>query len=227
MTHPNNIRHKEDLDWDMWENINQDKLEHLADFELRFVREVLQLIDISPCDVIPQYHFKDNNGKNRYIDFVLIVEENVLLPIELDGLSKMIDYDSTHEARYERFNDFLYRQNEIIKQFGLVLRYSNKHWINNPTQVADEIVSMMNYLYNQYLKSTEIGYIDRYQEVYADKYIEVEPIYPPVPKGIFSYLWTYVCFGWVFGYSHLHSFMRYKLNQRKQSIKSKKKRYRA
>ena len=52
----------------------------------------------------------------------------------------MIDYDNTHEQRYERFNDFLFRQNEIINRFGTILRYSNKYWLNNPNKVADEIL---------------------------------------------------------------------------------------
>ena len=51
----------------------------------------------------------------------------------------MIDYDNTLEERYERFNDFLFRQNEIINRFGTILRYSNKYWLNNPNRVADEI----------------------------------------------------------------------------------------
>lgn len=46
----------------------------------------------------------------------------------------MIDYDNTHEQRYERFNDFLFRQNEIINRFGTILRYSNKYWLSNPNK---------------------------------------------------------------------------------------------
>ena len=52
----------------------------------------------------------------------------------------MIDYDNTPEQRYERFNDFLFRQNEIINRFGTILRYSNKYWLSNPNKVADEIL---------------------------------------------------------------------------------------
>lgn len=61
---------------------------------------------------------------NRYIDFVIIIGEGVYLPIEIDGLSKMIDYDNTHEQRYERFNDFLYS----------TIWYSNKYWLSNPNK---------------------------------------------------------------------------------------------
>ena len=68
---------------------------------------------------------------NRYIDFVIIIREGVYLPIEIGGLSKMIDYDNTHEQRYERFNDFLFRQ------FGTILRYSNKYWLSNPNKKED------------------------------------------------------------------------------------------
>ena len=71
---------------------------------------------------------------NRYIDFVIIIREGVYLPIEIDGLSKMIDYDNTHEQRYERFSDFLFRQNEIINRFGTILSYSNKYWLSNPNK---------------------------------------------------------------------------------------------
>ena len=50
---------------------------------------------------------------DRYMDFVIIIREGVYLPIE-------------------RFNDFLFRQIEIINRFGTILRYSNKYWLSNP-----------------------------------------------------------------------------------------------
>lgn len=129
-----------DLTWEQWETKYQHELnEHPANYELQFVRQCIKPTGIQPKHVIPQYHFKDSNGKNRYIDFVIIIREGVYLPIEIDGLSKMIDYDNTHEQRYERFNDFLFRQNEIINRFGTILRYSNKYWLSNPNKVADEI----------------------------------------------------------------------------------------
>ena len=129
-----------DLTWEQWETKYQHELnEHPANYEIQFVRQCIKPTGIQPKHVIPQYHFKDSMGKNRYIDFVIIIREGVYLPIEIDGLSKMIDYDNTHEERYERFNDFLFRQNEIINRFGTILRYPNKYWLNNPNRVADEI----------------------------------------------------------------------------------------
>ena len=105
-----------DLTWEQWETKYQHELnEHPANYEIQFVRQC-----IKPT-------------------FVIIIREGVYLPIEIDGLSKMIDYDNTHEERYERFNDFLFRQNEIINRFGTILRYPNKYWLNNPNRVADEI----------------------------------------------------------------------------------------
>lgn len=125
--------------WQEWERIYARELEHPANYELRFAREILQKMLPRPYNAIPQYHFKDSGGKDRYIDFMIVFEDSIFVAIELDGLSKMIDYDNTHEERYARFNDFLYRQNEVIKRFGVVLRYSNKYWQANPNQVIQDI----------------------------------------------------------------------------------------
>lgn len=100
-----------------------------------------QIPNLSPNDVIPQYHFKDNNNGNRFVDFMIINKsKNWLLPIELDGYAKMI---GTGEE-YHRFNDFLERQNIIINTFGLVLRYSNNKMRYQPQEVINEIIQTLN-----------------------------------------------------------------------------------
>ena len=47
-------------------------MQHPVDFEERFVIDILKKINgLKPEDVIPQYHFTDFDGGNRYIDFCI------------------------------------------------------------------------------------------------------------------------------------------------------------
>lgn len=114
-----------------------------------FVDNVLSKINgLTPDDVQVEYPFKDNNGRSRRVDFMIInPKRNWLLPIELDGMAKMVDesFDAgTYRQRYAKFNDFLERQNAIIGQFGLVLRYSNNSFRDNPNKIINEIVDTLN-----------------------------------------------------------------------------------
>lgn len=121
------------MDWETWIAANKDNLKHIAGFEEQFVRTVLTRIeDIEPEDVKTQYHFRDAHGGNRYIDFMIINEsKGFLLPIELDGLWKALSY---HE-----FNDMLSRQNALLREYGVLLRYTNKTMLNHPNQIINEI----------------------------------------------------------------------------------------
>ena len=101
--------------WPSWKKRYAEQLKHVAGFEEKFVDLVLSKIsEIKPTDVIPQFNFKDSKGGNRYIDFMIINEDkNYKLPIELDGYSKMVGNGDD----YHRFNDFLERQNSMIREF--------------------------------------------------------------------------------------------------------------
>lgn len=75
---------------------------------------------------------------NRYIDFVIIISHansKTLLPIELDGKTKFDTYDS--------FNDTLERQNDLITQFGFLLRYTNKKMLEQPEEIIREITQFI------------------------------------------------------------------------------------
>lgn len=123
------------LNWQQWKEINRDKIQHIVGYEERFVDEILcRIPEITPADVIAQYHFKDNQEGNRYIDFMIKNDaKGYCLPIELDG------YDKINNKGYERFNDFLERQNDLIKLFGMVLRYTNKKAFLEQEKVISEI----------------------------------------------------------------------------------------
>lgn len=121
------------LSWIDWKQKYKKELYHDHGFEERFVDDILRNLDnVMPSDVIPQYHFIDDKNHNRYIDFVIINKaKGYFLPIELDGTQK----DQTHD----KWMDFLYRQNSMITQFGIVLRFTNTQMFNQPKYVIEKI----------------------------------------------------------------------------------------
>lgn len=133
------------MNWQQWKAKYHRELEHIAGYEEKFVDLVLMNIpNLQPTDVIAQYHFKDSDGKNRYIDFMIINQhKNWLLPIELDGYAKMVGNGND----YERFTDFLERQNDVIKIFGKIFRFSNKEFLTKPKGVINTIISNISVTY--------------------------------------------------------------------------------
>ncbi|WP_394145696.1 hypothetical protein [Vibrio atypicus] len=119
--------------WASWKQKYKKELWHIAGFEEIFVDKVLsQIPQITPSDVTPQYRFVDSTGKSRYIDFIIINKaKGYLLPIELDGFSK--------DKRHVEWIDFLKRQNDLITQFGIVLRFSNKQMFDDPIDIVRKI----------------------------------------------------------------------------------------
>lgn len=81
--------------------------------------------------VVPQFNFKDHNGKNRYIDFMVVVGRDTYLAIELDGKAKFDNYNI--------FDDTMMRQNDLIKQFNHLLRFTNNQMLNETSWVIDSI----------------------------------------------------------------------------------------
>jgi very-short-patch-repair endonuclease len=130
------------LDWAEWKVENKEKIAHIVGFEEKFVDTVLAKIPlISPSDVIPQFHFVDTKGINRYIDFMIISKtKGYCIPIELDGLTKIFQ----DGREYHKFNDFLERQNALVSKFGMVLRYSNKKMLHESSSIVREITDTLN-----------------------------------------------------------------------------------
>lgn len=91
-----------------------------------------KLPNLSPSDVVPQYHFLDGSGQSHYIDFMILDEETgVALPIEIDG-----------EGRDDQpldWRDFLARQNALISQLGTVLRISRHQMFTSPANVIGKV----------------------------------------------------------------------------------------
>ena len=121
------------MSWEEWIYANKKELEHVAGYEEQFVRCILaQVPEIKPEDVVAQYHFTDSNGGNRYIDFMIENKsKGYLLPIELDGYWKV--------KTYREFDDMLKRQNDLVKIYGVLLRYTNKKMELDPQGIIKEI----------------------------------------------------------------------------------------
>lgn len=132
-------------DWDAWKKHYTRQLEHPADFERVFVDKVLsQLHNVEPSDVIPQYHFKDSRGGNRYIDYVIKNDaKGYSLAIELDGLTKIQAHDRTLD--YARYDDMMLRQNDLLRLTGIkvLLRFTNKQAFNQTDWVIRQIQEVL------------------------------------------------------------------------------------
>ncbi|WP_210472280.1 hypothetical protein [Vibrio crassostreae] len=126
------------LSWESWKQKYSKQIEHVAGYEEGFVDNVLSKIpEINPEDVFPQYHFIDDHGGNRYIDFMINNEDKgYYLPIELDGTYK--------DTNHQRWKDFLVRQNSLITKFGIVLRFSNKQMLWDSPYVINKIRDTLN-----------------------------------------------------------------------------------
>ncbi|WP_419896037.1 hypothetical protein [Roseomonas sp. USHLN139] len=120
-------------DWEAWKRRNRHNLDHPADFERIFVERVLQAVArIEPADVVAQFPFTCARRRQRRVDFMIISPaKGYLLPIELDGKDK-------GEVK-NQWNDFLFRQNQIIRTFGTILRFTNDQMFNETRQVVDTI----------------------------------------------------------------------------------------
>ena len=94
------MNHTSYQEWKEWVRKNQSLMQHPANFEARFVLEVLSSVsEITPSILYPQYEFIDRQNKTRRIDFVVLDESRGLgLAIELDGLSKLEEKDFSKEV---------------------------------------------------------------------------------------------------------------------------------
>lgn len=124
--------------WQSWIAGHSSEMQHPVDFEVRFVKEILtQIPEVTPDSVYPQYPFLDSEGRIRRIDFLISdPAKGFAIAIELDGFTKL--------KEYKDWEDFLYRQNELLANVKCqLLRYANKYWLNNPKKVIAEIRAIL------------------------------------------------------------------------------------
>ena len=120
--------------WKEWVRKHAEEMAHIADFEARFVLEILSKIpEVDPDDLIPQYPFYDAQKKLRRIDFLILnPEKGFALAIELDGYSKI--------QCYSDWEDLFVRQNALLESLNcMLLRYANRLWLTKPKRVIAEI----------------------------------------------------------------------------------------
>jgi len=155
--------------WRTWKIKYKKQIDHVVGYEEAFVDKILsQIPEISPADVVPQFHFIDDNGGNRYIDFMIVNEsKGYFLPIELDGTYKDINH--------QRWKDFLVRQNSLITKFGMVLRFSNKQMIWESSEVVAKIRQTLHLQStNKVTEESKVRERERLMEWYEKKINELE-----------------------------------------------------
>lgn len=150
--------------WKAWIKAHHTELEHIADFEAKFVLEIFSKIpEISPDDIIPQYPFYDRQKKLRRIDFLILnSKKGFALAIELDGYSKI--------KTYSDWEDLFVRQNALLESMNcLLLRYANRLWLNEPRRVIAEIREQLIKQANQ--KSQQDAQKGRTENLHIDQLI--------------------------------------------------------
>jgi hypothetical protein len=124
MTLPTEI----ELYYKKWEHLWDASHEH-SYLERNFVENVFcpSLSTAELVNLVPQFPFKDQTGKNRRIDFVLHIDEKKLA-IELDGFGKL--RDERGGVSRKEFDDFLFRQNSLLEYVDDFMRFTYEHIIN-------------------------------------------------------------------------------------------------
>lgn len=156
--------------WVEWKQFYQRELANdKYGYETKFIDLVLSHVNnIIPSDVRYQYHFRDGLlSKNRYIDFLILnKDKGYCLAIELDGYGKMLGNAIGDNKDYDKFNDFIIRQNSLLKalykhdetsKFNIIiLRYTNKYFLNNTQNVISEILNTLYLQINLYKNGNKL-----------------------------------------------------------------------
>lgn len=121
-----------------WIRKNRDKFG--SEYEEVFVRNVFPVLDgFNIHDVVPQYPFVDLEGRQRYCDFLVKVN-NFIIVIEIDGYDKRgVGSGMTHDE----FVDWQRRQSAIAAMGWHVLRFANRDVRDNPKFCANVINSLI------------------------------------------------------------------------------------
>lgn len=122
-----------------WIQSHKEKFD--SDFEVLFARTVLPKVkDLKLENITVQYPFFDNDGRQRYCDFVVRESEHVRFAIEIDGYDKR--GTGTGMSRQD-FIDWQRRQASLVSQGWHVLRFANNDVRDFPERCADYINTLL------------------------------------------------------------------------------------
>jgi len=159
--------------WEQFEWLHGAKLRENSLYEHQFFEMVLRHVpSLRPEQVFPQFHIQDSRGLNRYIDFVVTIGSLPKLALEVDG------YDKTGSGGFmspDQWDDFTYRQNEIVLQGMTLLRFSNREFSRRPQdairQIEDALDKRTTALAGNLLAKGAVGlvsYVGKHAGMFAD-----------------------------------------------------------
>jgi len=156
--------------WDEWIDHHRAALNDGSHgHELRFAELILKkVIGLSPDSVRHEVPFKDDQGRNRRIDFV-IDDGKMARPIaiEVDGRDK-----KGRLLTHEEHDDFVARQNVLTRDFQ-VLRFTNNQVRKKPEDLRKQIKMA---IAKERLKSRRVS-----MSIAVTDQIPVERVDPPGP----------------------------------------------
>lgn len=130
--------------WERFDALHGAMLRESSKFEYLFFKTVLcQVPNLRPEAVVPQFQIKDSRGRSRYIDFVVKFGPKPRLALEVDG------YDKTGSGGFmsrAAWDDFNYRQNEVVLHGMTLLRFSNMEFSHRPLDAIKQIENAVNAL---------------------------------------------------------------------------------
>lgn len=158
--------------WDEWIDHHRPALNGGSNgHELRFAELVLRkVVGLSPDSVRHEVPFKDDQGRNRRIDFV-IDDGKMARPIaiEVDGRDK-----KGRLLTQEEHDDFVTRQNALTRDF-LVLRFTNNQ-VKRKSEDLRKQVKMA--IAKERLKSRRVSMIIAVPDLHPVEQIDTQE--PPV-----------------------------------------------
>lgn len=120
---------------DEWLKANAARFD--SDYERLFASNVLSLVaGIRYASLSVQHPFKDNDGKQRYCDFVISEEGGVRIAIEIDGYDKR---GTGTGMSHLDFIDWQRRQSALTSQGWRVLRFANRDVRDHPQRCIRDI----------------------------------------------------------------------------------------
>lgn len=127
--------------WREFDALHGSYIKKSSTYEYLFLTEVIfKIPEIHPEDLVAQYKFFDDNGKMRFVDYVILIGGHPAIAIEVDG------YDKTGSGtgmNMEEWSNFMYRQNQIVMKGMTLLRFANRDFSNDPRRAISLIKKAM------------------------------------------------------------------------------------
>ncbi|MBW3646826.1 MAG: endonuclease domain-containing protein [Actinobacteria bacterium] len=122
--------------WALWLDANRDRIERGSPYQWAFARDVLARVGLDSRCVWAEFSV-EHDGETRRVDFAIIRAGLPRLAVEIDGFDKTGTGSGWTTAEFE---DFLQRQNFLIRLGWQVIRFPNVAVRDRPDECRAELL---------------------------------------------------------------------------------------